>query len=1133
MAVGSGVGRKLQAIGSGVEKQLRLGGEPAGVASDSGVQRALVAVGCADLLFLLVPLMLLTSAPREAVACGWTSKGLDSFCTAAILCLWFSANFAAVQLVALNAFRCRRQRLVPSPSFSYLVVPPLLGLFVGGCLGLLSLRGYSAIVHGDCGHELHSILGAIACAGFFLPLFHAALLMCRTWAQLEKVAGRPTPILPEAAGSGDPELCEGLRLDIEKIAALQGGSVCLASSSPRGLFASCGSGHSDPLPAKSVYATSSSSSKGEHAGDGHATGSSATIPRRRRTVSLPPQNIQVMVPDGIEKCEARAGGTQPHDHAASREAGRTSIQRTSLPDNQKQKKKPPANQHGETTKKGGSFFDEPVISPWSHAQNKGSIQAILGGRRVSCPHNTQAAASPQHDDDWNAGGRFADAFFKRSSVLSGGSPLKDADEVYTTSSPSESAPSVDVVTVLDASEGGGVESFAAPAQPKGRASTDMRGSCRSVLDVAVLQGCRNSGVVILENNPINFFSLQHSKDASERESAQAEKDFESSSSTETDSDESAPSEQQDEVWMGGGPQVAVPIWLLDRVKASGSAKSSTGTVQTSVRGAGGRRVSFHNTLVGHSMAEEECEGDGESQDTGLSKFWKIPMPTRAPTRTHSETPSRKQSDATGCRQSHIEGSEVQNRRRSQSQKQSAQKSRRQSIASALGSALADGETGAPGLYAAMTEGDGRGGGEVIEIRRKSLVMSPSMLNGIMDDRIFEKDEMSQLDEVVLPLFRPEAKRKPKMCNCFPDPVTGHMIHTCMTPATTNAENSVNQSYVCSAWNSTHASRRGSSRTHDDEVDSTGRDPTRKRVRNASMLEFGHNTRRSSAKKNTDETGTSSARYRPITEDSDEERTSENELAVSFANIQASRKCSILSDATPDLGDRGGQEGPTQAWSGSSIPVQQIPVAPKDVCVEDEIGRRFEMLEPEHLAALILDGERREQILVVDVRGRDWVGGHIPGSINLPTSEVVRYPASLLAQCHQHRIHHAIFTCMYSVLRARKCAIALESAQRDEHKTGHGAYQIRVSLLAGGMHAWINHFADKATKFASRRFVDGLDPNMWSDGGPSQGGLVHVMDALWSSGGQKALSDALTNELQSLAQYTNEAGSGLGSRRSSG
>lgn len=62
---------------------------------------------------------------------------------------------------------------------------------------------------------------------------------------------------------------------------------------------------------------------------------------------------------------------------------------------------------------------------------------------------------------------------------------------------------------------------------------------------------------------------------------------------------------------------------------------------------------------------------------------------------------------------------------------------------------------------------------------------------------------------------------------------------------------------------------------------------------------------------------------------------------------------------------------------------------------------------------------------------------------------------------------------------------------------------------------MNHFLCSRLEEPPKRFLDGYDPSMWSDGGPSQGGLVHVMDALWSSGGQKALSDALSQELETL------------------
>jgi len=192
-----------------------------------------------------------------------------------------------------------------------------------------------------------------------------------------------------------------------------------------------------------------------------------------------------------------------------------------------------------------------------------------------------------------------------------------------------------------------------------------------------------------------------------------------------------------------------------------------------------------------------------------------------------------------------------------------------------------------------------------------------------------------------------------------------------------------------------------------------------------------------------------------------------------------------------------------------------------------------------LERMLKDPKQREHLLVVDVRGRDWVGGHIPSSINLRTTEVVTHPDALLLKCGQNRVHHIIFTCMYSVLRARKCAIAVQQQQAAEQRASNSAYRIPISLLAGGMHAWVNQFADvqAGLKSASPKdtLIDNFDPEMWSDGGPSQGGLVHVMDALWSEGGQKALSDALTQELDALLfqqRRGSNAQSAQTSRRSS-
>lgn len=59
-------------------------------------------------------------------------------------------------------------------------------------------------------------------------------------------------------------------------------------------------------------------------------------------------------------------------------------------------------------------------------------------------------------------------------------------------------------------------------------------------------------------------------------------------------------------------------------------------------------------------------------------------------------------------------------------------------------------------------------------------------------------------------------------------------------------------------------------------------------------------------------------------------------------------------------------------------------------------------------------------LVIDVRGRDHEGGHIPGSIHVSTSSVVTNTGYLMAEIRSRKVRTVVFTCMYSVLRARKC-----------------------------------------------------------------------------------------------------------------
>eukprot|EP00927_Polykrikos_kofoidii_P047953 TRINITY_DN42217_c0_g2_i1.p1 TRINITY_DN42217_c0_g2~~TRINITY_DN42217_c0_g2_i1.p1 ORF type:complete len:1326 (+),score=207.37 TRINITY_DN42217_c0_g2_i1:108-4085(+) len=447
-------------------------------------------------------------------------------------------------------------------------------------------------------------------------------------------------------------------------------------------------------------------------------------------------------------------------------------------------------------------------------------------------------------------------------------------------------------------------------------------------------------------------------------------------------------------------------------------------------------------------------------------------------------------------------------------------SRRPSV---LGVFSSENQASAQGLYALpkeVSEYDTNSlcptprGAEVVEVRRSSLVMSWSMMTDILKRKAIETDiEQTEKcgpcgdDEIVLPLFSPQRGENQRQCKCRVNEITKQVIHTCMTPVATHATNTVaDVSWVCSAWGSRRGSLGGQNNDENSGEDGSYRSThmPRKRIRNASVL---MNSCSSGPRLATKSDGTGEG---DSGEEGFGEGTGENELAVSFCTIRDScldsqRESSLK---RKDVGN--------DDWGGDRI-------------VEAAIGHLFDFVEPGTVDSMLLDAELREQILVVDVRGRDWVGGHIPLSINLRTSEVVKRPESLLAQCRQNRIQRVIFTCMYSVLRARKCAAAFEAAQVEEQQSHNAPYRIHTSLLRGGMHAWVNHFVGVGDTRPSRKDVHlaSFDPEMWSDGGPSQGGLVHVMDALWSSGGKKALSDALTEELMSL-QARLEDGSQRGS-----
>jgi len=168
----------------------------------------------------------------------------------------------------------------------------------------------------------------------------------------------------------------------------------------------------------------------------------------------------------------------------------------------------------------------------------------------------------------------------------------------------------------------------------------------------------------------------------------------------------------------------------------------------------------------------------------------------------------------------------------------------------------------------------------------------------------------------------------------------------------------------------------------------------KRIRNASMLAIVGSVACAPQKQDTDATLVEHKKAvekkgTPGEDDSDEEAPEENELSVSFKNIVQGSETDTPEVAIAMSPEKRTSDLPGMPGAGS------MDNSSLDKQVENNLSTQFELIEPWQMAAWLKSRSMREQILVVDVRGRDWVGGHIPSSINLHTSEVVRHPESLL------------------------------------------------------------------------------------------------------------------------------------------
>jgi len=117
------------------------------------------------------------------------------------------------------------------------------------------------------------------------------------------------------------------------------------------------------------------------------------------------------------------------------------------------------------------------------------------------------------------------------------------------------------------------------------------------------------------------------------------------------------------------------------------------------------------------------------------------------------------------------------------------------------------------------------------------------------------------------------------------------------------------------------------------------------------------------------------------------------------------------------------------------------------------------LDPQEVMTLL--GEIPCITAVVDVRGNDREGGHIPNSLNIPAEEFFgERLEALSAYLCSNKFRNVVFHCQYSKKRGPRAAeIFLHGPALMANPP------VRVFVLRGGFAAWVRQFRDIPTAIA--------------------------------------------------------------------
>ncbi|OMJ24405.1 Dual specificity phosphatase ibp1 [Smittium culicis] len=122
---------------------------------------------------------------------------------------------------------------------------------------------------------------------------------------------------------------------------------------------------------------------------------------------------------------------------------------------------------------------------------------------------------------------------------------------------------------------------------------------------------------------------------------------------------------------------------------------------------------------------------------------------------------------------------------------------------------------------------------------------------------------------------------------------------------------------------------------------------------------------------------------------------------------------------------------------------------------------------------------RVNYLIVDVRDSDYIGGHIPGALNIPSYEI-RDKVDEIAKKYCN-IPLLVFHCALSQVRGPKSARIYHEFVGNVIMSQHSAYkdiipkleEQQVSVLTGGFSDWYDEFKNEPD------MLEDIDHDLWS------------------------------------------------------